>query len=45
MSFCELFHLKLQRANDENWTLRNASRIKLQTVNDKKIVMQELTLR
>ena len=45
MSFCKLFHSKLQRANDENWTLSNAIRIKLQTVNDKKIVMQELTLR
>ena len=43
MSFCKLFHSKLQRANDENWTLSNAIRIKLQTVNDKKIILQELT--
>ena len=45
MSFCKLFHSKLQRANDENWTQGNAIRIKLQNVTDKKIVMQELTLR
>ena len=38
MSFCKLFQSKLQRANDENWTLSNAIRIKLQTVNDKKII-------
>ena len=43
MSFCKLFHSKLQRANDENQILINAIRIKLQTVNDKKIIMQELT--
>ena len=45
MSFRKLFHSKLQRADDENWTLSNAIRIKLQNVTDKKIVMQELTLR